>query len=83
MGTRACFWERGKLIKLRAILFIFGILGLVALATVAALASAPVDPFTSSPDGLDSSGLDQPGGATLFRMSTSVGHSVTKGVLFE
>lgn len=39
--------------------------------------------FKSSWNGLDSSGLAQPGGVYLFRMSTSAGRSVTKGVLLK
>ena len=45
--------------------------------------STPAGLFTSSWDGLDSRGLAQPGGVYLFRMSTSAGHSVTKGVLLK
>ncbi len=44
---------------------------------------ASAGPFTSSWNGLDSSGLAQPGGVYLFRMSTSTGRSVAKGVLLK
>ncbi len=45
--------------------------------------TAPAGEFKTSWDGLDSSGLAQPGGVYLFRMSTPAGRSVTKGVLLK
>lgn len=45
--------------------------------------SAAAGRFTSSWDGLDSRGLAQPGGVYIFRMSTSAGATVTKGVLLK
>ncbi len=45
--------------------------------------TAPAGQFKSSWNGLDSSGLAQPGGVYLFRMSTPAGRSVTKGVLLK
>jgi hypothetical protein len=45
--------------------------------------TAQAGQFKSSWNGLDSSGLAQPGGVYLFRMSTPAGRSVTKGVLLK
>ena len=45
--------------------------------------TAPAGEFKSSWNGLDASGLAQPGGVYLFRMSTPAGRSVTKGVLLK
>lgn len=45
--------------------------------------TAPAGQFKSSWNGLDASGLAQPGGVYLFRMSTPTGRSVTKGVLLK
>ncbi len=45
--------------------------------------TAPAGLFKCSWGGLDSSGLAQPGGVYLFRMSTPAGRSITKGVLLK